>query len=252
MYCQNCGKEIKENQKFCTKCGALLKSNGNRTKNIVIISCIVFFIIFSIICCFLFFNNQNLTNNIINQKNIIPNKVNQQKEKTPDDILEEIKIYQSKYWEIIKRNDLLLRVTDGNDIDLNHDSDEFNRLYKEVKSKIDKNNIYFKKYQEILKQYGNNSGETDEEMINFETENYNAIDKLLNEVYKAVKLKLSAEDFEKLKIDEKNWIKDVNAYHKYAGLEDTKFEYGNFVRVLIWSCEVDMRSFRTLLLMLYL
>lgn len=184
---------------------------------------------------YFFFNKQESIN-------IIQPEIN----KTPSNILDEINNYQERYFTIIKRHDALLKLE--NDEESMKDLKELKELFQEVKSKIDKNCEYLKEYEKIKEKYKNNNGENTYEMNEFAMRKYKAFDKLLNDTYKEVKSQLSEEDFEQLKKSQIAWLKDVEAY-------DATFESQGFgtIRTLIkLDYEINMRGFRTLLLMLYL
>jgi len=258
MFCPNCGNEIKEGKSFCTNCGMKIKSNKTTVVSkkipITVISILTFCVILLLICYFLFFHNQNsvqseqAVNNTIEQRNQIQEKTNRIKEikKTPSDILDEINSYQAKYWEIVKRHDTLLMT--WSDDDKEKDREELDRLFKEVINNIDSNNEYLEKYNEVEKEFENNSGETTVEMNEFASRYYEAVDKLLNDTYKAVKTKLNEEDFEQLKLTQRKWLKEVQAY--YSVFEEQ--EFGTIRTIIHLDYEINMRNFRTLLLMLYL
>ena len=92
------------------------------------------------------------------------------------------------------------------------------------------------------------TGETTLEMNQFAKQKYDAFDKLLNDVYGAVKLKISDKDFEKLQIQQRAWLKEVEDYNNV--FEAQKF--GTIGTLVKLDYEINMRSFRTLLLMMYL
>ena len=104
-----------------------------------------------------------------------------------------------------------------------------------------------------IKQYRECDGMTTNDMMYAASQTYKAIDKLLNEVYQEVRSIIPAEDFENLKQSEIRWIKDIDKYHKKATSEDGEFMYGSYgSHAGIMNAEVDMRQFRTMLLLLYL
>ena len=78
-------------------------------------------------------------------------------------------------------------------------------------------------------------------------EYYEAVDKLLNETYQAVRIKIPREDFKNLIASELKWLKDVEQYHKVFEQQ----EYGSSRTWVNLRYEINMRQFRTLLLMLY-
>ena len=244
MNCPKCGKEIDDNQKFCTYCGTKIAEGTTKTgnKRITIISSLA-------ICCllvagtvagFVISNSSKQTNE---QIEVVQEEV--AKPKSPDEILSEINSYQARYFEIVKRNNALLDIS--GDETAQRDLKELNNLFKEVENKIDSKNEYYIQYKTIQEKFSSNPGETTVEMNDFAEQNYEAVDKLLNSVYKAVKGNLSQEDFEKLKISQRAWLKEVTAYNKVFEAQD----FGTIGTIVGLNYEIDMRSFRTLLLMLY-
>ena len=160
--------------------------------------------------------------------------------------LPKIDDFQEKYFSIIRRNDALLDI-EGNE-DSQRDIDELNALFSEVKNNIDKNNRYLQKYNEIENKYAINTGRNTLEMNDFASKNYAAIDGLLNEVYQEVKKTIPEDDFEQLTKSEIKWVKDVDSY--YNVFQEKGF--GTIRGIVKYGYEINMRSFRTLLLMLYL
>ena len=160
--------------------------------------------------------------------------------------LEIITDYQTKYFNIIKRNNVLLSV--GEENELKKDSDELKNLYKEVESKINKDLEIYKKYKEIEEKYKENTGETTIEINSFAMEYYREVDKLLNEAYKEVKSVISNEEFNNLKLNQRAWLKEVEDYNSIFEKQD----FGTIGSLVKLNYEIDMRSFRTLLLMMYL
>lgn len=164
----------------------------------------------------------------------------------PAEILAVIDRYQARYFEIIKRNDMFLKSVDYDGYE--RDRRVLSDLYAEVISKINTNNIYFKKYEEIEKQFAENTGETTYDINMFANNHYEAVDKLLNEAYQDIKTKISAEDFKNLTSSELKWIKEVEGYEKVFEAQG----YGSIGTSKYLGYKTDMQRFRTLLLMLYL
>ena len=160
--------------------------------------------------------------------------------------LDLINKYQKKYFEIVKRNDLLL-LHESNDV-IKKDEKQLSELYDEVKGKINPENPYYKKYNEISKQYETNPGQSTVEMNQFASEEYKAKDDLLNEVYQSVISILPDNDVSALRENEQKWLDEVEEYNKHFEAQD----YGTIGYLVKSGYECDMRSFRTLLLMLYL
>lgn len=257
MFCPNCGSEIKEGKKFCSNCGTKVKNYKTTTTSKIIpilgISVLTFCTILFLICYFLFFNNQNLTTNqvvvnTINKRNKIQQNVSKSKKnkKMASEILVEIKNYQARYWEIVKRHDTLLMT--WSDDDKKKDREELDLLFEEVINKIDSNNKYLKRYYEIEKEFENNTGENTIEINEFASRHYKAVLSLINDVYKTVKSQISEEDFIELRADERKWLKEVNAYKKVFDAQ----EFGTIRTLIAYNYEINMQNFRALLLMLYL
>jgi len=154
--------------------------------------------------------------------------------------------YQSRYFIIVKRNDMFLQGVDCGGCA--KDTKDLSDLYTEVISKIDTNNSYFIKYKEIENEFAENTGETTYDMNMFANSHYEAVDKLLNEVYQAVKAKIPTEDFKNLTSSELMWIKEVEAYQKVFEAQG----YGTLGTLKYLGYKTDMHRFRTLLLILYL
>ena len=157
--------------------------------------------------------------------------------------------YQSQYFTIVKRNNLFWDTSDFDAI--KKDKEELDKLFKKVEKRIT-NKCYLKKYNEIEKRYSKCEDTTTPGIIEFESKNYEEIDTLLNEVYSKVKTKLSPEDFKKLAESETKWLKEVENY-------DTRYNEflnitgaGTIRAIIYYEYQINMRNFRTLLLMLYL
>lgn len=134
------------------------------------------------------------------------------------------------------------------DDDKEKDREELDRLFKEVENRIDVDNKFLKRYREIEEEFKDNKGENTIEINEFASKHYNATDKLLNEVYVEVEKKLPESDFEKLKLTQKPWLKEVEAYHEVFEAQG----FGTIRTLISYNYEINMRNFRTLLLMLYL
>ena len=167
-------------------------------------------------------------------------------ENTNKNTLYTIDKYQEKYFEIIKRNDILLNFED--DKTLNKDRKELKKLFKKVTKQINSNNKYLKEYNNIEKRYSKCEETTTLGINQFAENNYIEVDDLLNRVYKEVKSKISADDFKQLTASEKEWLKEVNDYKKVFD----SLGLGTIGVSTYYGYEIDMREFRTLLLMLYL
>ena len=241
MFCQNCGKEIKENSKFCIHCGQEQKTKiepkelKRNCKKIVLIVIIFILALASIGGIYYVCNNK-----------INKNSANIVQKRTAKEILAEINELQEYYFKIIKNNHILLQINTS-DEKFEQDFLELDDLTRGFTERFDDNNEFLRRYQEISANFSENTGETTYEMIEFEAEHYKAIDKLLNDVYKELKTKLSQEDFEQLKLSQRAWLKEVLDYEKIYKEQ----EFGSIGPIIKYGYEIDMRSFRILLLLLY-
>lgn len=161
-------------------------------------------------------------------------------------LLNMIDTYQHKYFDIVTRNDVLL-LNERND-DIKNDEKQLAELFDEVKSKINPENPFLLKYNDISEKYSGNNGENTYEMNQFAQDKYNAIDGLLNDVYQAVMSTLTDEEASALRDSESKWLKQMEDYNNYFEQKD----YGTIAYLVKSGYECNMRSFRTLLLMLYL
>ena len=159
--------------------------------------------------------------------------------------LNEIDNYQSRYFEIIKRHDALLNLENSDEAI--EDLKELKGLFEEVKGKISKDNSLLVEYEKIKNEYRNNPGNNTLEMNEFAKRKYESFDKLLNDSYKAAEAKLSKSDFEKLKLSQREWLGEVEAYN----LTFEKQDFGTIKTLIKYDYEINMRCFRALLLMMY-
>jgi len=162
------------------------------------------------------------------------------------DILTQIDTFQEQYFRIIKRNNVLLKLS--KDDEYEKDLKDLSELYKKVESNISSDCEYLKKYKKIEHEFAENTGENTFEMNDFAQNHYNAVDKLLNDTYQAVKTKISAEEFNKLVKSEINWLKAVDGYRAVYDSQG----FGSIGGLIFLDYQINMRNFRTLLLMLYL
>ena len=174
----------------------------------------------------------------------VPAEIANKKHKTSADKLYIIDKYQEKYFEIITRNDVLLKDEDVKE--LNIDRTELNRLFAEVQNQV-KNKKYLKKYNKIQKRYAKCDEITTTGINKCAEKNYNAVDSLLNEVFKKVKSKISSKDYKYLTLSEKEWQKRVDDYQKNFDA----MGFGTIGASIYNSYQINMKEFRTLLLMLY-
>ena len=197
--------------------------------------------------CFLVFEITTLSTQTVFAQSInkYPVQIADKNLNTNSDKLLLIDKYQAEYFRIIKRNNVLLNLEE--DKALNKDRKELKKLYKEVKKQIS-NKTYLKEYSKIERKFSKCDDMTDIGMKEFSINNYNEIEDLLNKVYKEVKSKIPSEDFKNLTMSEQNWIKEVKNYEKIYNSMD----YGTIGTVIYYDYQINMRNFRTLLLMLYL
>ena len=153
--------------------------------------------------------------------------------------------YQTQYFTIIKRNNILLNFE--NNKALNNDRKELQKLYKEVEKQIS-NKEYLAEYKRIEAKYSNCEETTTVGMNEFAEKNNKEVDDFLNTVYKKIQSKIPAEDFENLVLSEQKWLKEVDAYKQVYD----SMGFGTIGTVVYYGYQTDMKSFRTLLLMLYL
>ena len=217
--------------------------------------CLALVLIFIVAAIVLFIQTNSRTENVLQNDSYKPNVPVQNSHKTqpsakqtltPTETLAMIDKYQLRYFSIVKRNNLFLQMADCEGC--RYDRKDLSGLYSEIISKIDSNNSYIKKYCDIENKYTENTGETTYEINMFESNYYEAVDKLLNEAYQAVKARISQEDFKNLTSSELKWLKDVKAYEKVF----EEWGFGSTGTLIKLGYEIDMRKFRTLLLMLYL
>lgn len=237
MNCPKCGSELSENQKFCTNCGAKINTkNVNSLQTIIIILLVLWALGLITFAMLKHDKAQNTTSAETKQEHVI---------KTPAQTLQQIDELQARYFNIIKRNDVLLQIQDSDEYQ--QDRKDLNNLFKEVEQKIDKNNYYLQKYYNIKEQYAVNTGNTQSDMNTFASNEYEAVDGLLNETYQAVKAKIPPEDFKQLITSELKWLKEVEDYYKVYEQQG----FGTIGSLVHSEYECNMRNFRTLLLMLY-
>ena len=187
-------------------------------------------------------------NNCVSAKNIFSKKqigIENKNFKKINDTQSTIDKYQAKYFTIIKRNNVLLNM--GSSSELNKDRKDLKKLFKEVEKQIS-NKTYLKEYNKIEKHYSKCDAETTIEINEFAQKNYDEVDKLLNDVYKEVKAKISNEDFKNLTLSERKWLQEVRDYEKVFN----SMNFGTIGTSVYYNYEINMRKFRTLLLMLYL
>ena len=161
--------------------------------------------------------------------------------------LKQIEKYQAKYWEIIKRNNLLINQNMEEDGAIEKDGKDLLNLYNIVENSIDKGNQFYKKLAIIEKQREDDTSETQYDMNNYAGIYNDTIDGLLNDVYKDIKATIPENDFTNLKLSERKWLKDIESYKTVMNSE----ELGSMGSMTKTYAIADMRKFRILLLLLY-
>lgn len=247
--CPFCGGEININAVKCKHCKKFIKDD---TKNNLKLFVVVFFtLVCFIVLITVLFKFENSKDNSKNESfvstNIPENKNEIPQIKEYNKIFDDVERYQAKYWEIIKRHDILLQVAEFDDYYYN-DLAELNALFVVMEDKINYNNKYLTQLREVDEKYKNNNGETQYEM-NMNAGAYNeAVDAVLNELYQDIRKTIPAIDFEKLKQSEIKWLKDIKDYEKVYYSEDR----GSMGGMTYANMLANMRKFRTLLLIPYL
>lgn len=207
------------------------------------IICVVFIMAVLFVCAF----SSNVFAESINKENSLQTE----DKKSYLQTLKQIEEYQKQYWQIIKRNDMLIdlwfQVEGGKDYE--KDKTDYDNLYQEVINKIDKNNQYYKKLESIGK---NTDLECESQpcMNEYAQAILDETDTLLNEVYKDLKAKMPKSDFNKLKLSERKWLKDIEKYKHDVIDKQNQKTMGTMIGVLIPGAYEDMKKFRVLLLLL--
>ncbi len=107
MNCPKCGSELSENQKFCTNCGAKINTkNVNSLQTIIIILLVLWALGLITFAMLKHDKAQNTTSAETKQEHVI---------KTPAQTLQQIDELQARYFNIIKRNDVLLQIQDSDE-----------------------------------------------------------------------------------------------------------------------------------------
>lgn len=198
----------------------------------------VFAVCFTVTMTFILGN----TNSFVSAKSTYSNL--QQYEYTADTITL-IDKYQEKYFEIIKRHNILLQCDNLEDTE--KDTKELEALFTRVKSQIT-NKKYLKKYNKIQKQFAECDADTTIDINAFSENNYKAIDELLNIVYKQAQSKIDPDDLKELESSQSKWEQEVADYQKVFDA----MGFGTIGASTYYSYMTNMKEFRTLLLMLYL
>ena len=153
--------------------------------------------------------------------------------------------YQTRYFAIVKRNNVLLNFED--DKALNDDRKELKKLYKEVEKQI-RNKEYLTEYKKIEAKYSKCEETTTVGMNEFAEKNNKEVDDFMNTVYKKIQSKIPSDDFKNLVLSEQKWLQEVKDYEKTYN----SMGFGTIGTVIYYDYQTNMKSFRTLLLMLYL
>lgn len=200
-------------------------------------------IIMAGIILFICFMPSILINEQSNTEKIIKETKNGTKQITKLDIID---YYQDKFFEIITRNDVLLSMENNEYV--HKDLNDLSQLFEKVEHKINSQNEYFKRYKEIEEKYKDNFGENILEMSTFALQNYELIDELFNDTYKEVKIKLKDSELDELKNNQEEWFNKVLSYEQHVKSQDL----GSIEQLVNLNSQILMKSFRTLLLMMYL
>ncbi|MBR1754751.1 DUF1311 domain-containing protein [bacterium] len=215
--------------------------------NKIMIGIIIFTIIMVITSCCINANRNPDTTSENQAKVFESETINSQK--SYSEIFAEIEDLQAQYWQIIKRNNLLINQDfNRNNKEIEKDKKELTHLFNVAQSRIDKNNYYLLKLQEIDKKYENNNSETQYDMNMFAGEYNDKVDEILNELYKQIRTTIPEDDFNNLKLSERQWLKDIETYKKVFYSEDRGSIGGMTYSYML----ANMRKFRVLLLIPYL
>lgn len=159
--------------------------------------------------------------------------------------IDKINKYQQSYFEVVYRNDVLLKISDSEE--LYTDRKDLDNLFSEVEKQIT-NERYLNKYKRIQKRYSNCDAITTIGINNCAEQNYNEINNFLDKVYKKSKSKASSKERKELILSQDKWAREVRDYkNTYDSMG-----FGTIGTSIYYSYEINMREFRTLLLMLYL
>lgn len=182
------------------------------------------------------------------------NEINSQVTKlSNDDYIKQLENYQKEYWEIIKRNNVLLQISEEHDSktlnDNNNDRKSLSDLENKIKNEIGKGNKYVLKLEEIENQYNKNiqRSETQAEMNFIAQTQLEATDKILNEVYKEIKNNINENEFNELKEQQKRWLQDMSEYEKTINEQG----FGSIVGLIYPTTIHNIKKFRTFLLILF-
>jgi RNAse (barnase) inhibitor barstar len=134
------------------------------------------------------------------------------------------------------------------------DFEDIDALKREVRKKIGPNNPLLKKLDAIYEKdrlmEQQNPAMTTLDMITRQEKLINDIQRLLNEVYKELKNKLTPQDFELLERSQKRWTKNVDDYISQAFPENENL--GSSAPIQKGACTENLTSFRAYLLILIL
>ncbi len=160
----------------------------------------------------------------------------------------QIEDLQAQYWEIIKRNDLLLYQNKEENGKIKKDKEDLSKLYKTVENNINENLGYYRRLNNTERQYFENTdAQVPYDAIHFAQCYNDAVNDVLNITYKEVKGFLPKNDYAYLKASEKQWLKDVK---NYKILMDEK-DLGDLGSMTKAYAIADIRKFRILLLTSY-
>ena len=160
-----------------------------------------------------------------------------------------IEEYQQQYWDIIKRNNMFIQIAEI-DSQIKQDRVDLNNLYKKVENAIDKNNNILKELKDLKEKYnkGIEKAQTQTEMNVLASHYLENTDKILNDVYIKIKENSSQTNFEALKTNEIEWVREQEEYQTFL----EKQSFGSIFGLIYCKTMQDIKYFRTLLLIFYL
>ena len=193
------------------------------------------------------------------------------KNKNLSTILNQIDIYQARYWAIVKRNDVFF--TQNNNI-IENDGGDLSDLFNEVIEKININNSYLKQLLKEETQYnkkaskffkfGNifkfsrstritlnqfNPKKDISKLVVCDNQFHETLDNLLNELYQQIGTTVNSNDFEQLKQSQAKWLNDVNSYRNTYSINMNNEASDKHNEMFFINTTWE---FRILLLMMYL
>ncbi len=162
--------------------------------------------------------------------------------------IDNIENYQAQYWDIIKRNNVLIQIGEDSE-EFKKDREDLAKLYSNLTNKISKDNDFIKKLNKIEDDYEKNikNAQTQLEMNNVADKYLIDTDKVLNEIYKKIRNSVDEDEFNTLKENQRIWLKEIKEYEKIID----KQGFGSISPMIYSSVIQDIKKFRTILLILY-